>query len=181
MQMQAALQIRSAIKALTDVVLPAVDPANKLAQEQCRLVIGTLGLLAQQLPLSFRFGCDELSRLLELAGVLRQAAQGGPETSACVEEMAQSATAAGRTLERAQAGPEAIEQAIHELRAATSQVVRASFADGDAAAVQQVQGAVLAASREQLLRDRAWVLPQGWEPDPDALPKIRDLLEPRSA
>lgn len=181
MQMQAALQLQSAIKALTDVVLPAVDPANKLAQEQCRLVIGTLGLMAQQLPLSFRFGCDELSRLLRLAEVLRDAAQGGPNTTACVEKMSQTAAAASHTLDRAQAGPDAIEQAIRELRAATSLVVRSSFVDGNEAALKQVQDAVLAAAREQLLRDRSWVLPQGWEPAPDAVPKIGDLLEPRAA
>ena len=43
MQMRPDIQIQSMIKALTDVVLPAVDADNKLAHEQTRLVIGLLG------------------------------------------------------------------------------------------------------------------------------------------
>ncbi len=181
MQMQPALQIQSMIKALSDVVLPAVDPANKLAQEQTRLVLGTLALMAQQLPLRFQFSCDELSRLLKLAGVLRQVAHGGPKTSACVETMALATAAASRALEQAQSGPDAVGQAVREMRATTSQLVRSIYIDGDAAALKQVEAAVLAMSGEQLLRDRSWVLMQGWEPDPEALPKIRDLLEARAA
>ena len=177
MQMRPALQIRSVIKAMTDVVLPAVDPANKLAQEQARLVIGTLSLLAQQLPLQFRFDCDELSRLLKLAAALRQAARGGPETTACVEAMTPAAAAAALALEQAQGGPEAIESAVRDLRSATSMVVRAVYRDGSDKAVRQVQETVLAVTKEQLLRDRSWVLMQGWEPDPAAVPEIRDLLE----
>lgn len=181
MQMHPALQIQSMIKALTDVVLPAVDPVNKLAQEQTRLVLGTLGLMAQQYPLRFQFNCDELSRLLKLAGVLQEVARGGPETTACVEKMALAAAAAGRTLERSQVGPDTIEQAVREMRAAASQVVRSIYIDGDETALRQVEGAVLANARDQLLRDRSWVLMQGWEPDPAALPKIQDLLGARAA
>ncbi len=181
MQMHPALQIQSMIKALTDVVLPAVDPANKLAQEQTRLVLGTLGLMAQQYPLRFQFNCDELSRLLKLAGVLQEVARGGPEIAACVGKMVVAAAVAGRTLERAQAGPDAVEQAVREMRAATSQVVRSVYIDGDEAALKQVESAVLAHAKDQLLRDRSWVLTQGWEPDPAALPKIQDLLEARAA
>ena len=181
MQMRPALQIQSMIKAMTDVVLPAVDPANKLAQEQSRLIIGTLHLLAQQLPLQFRFDCNELSRLLKLAGALQQAAQGGRETSACVETMMSAASAAGRTLGLAKAGPEAIELAVRDLRAATSMVVKVMYHEGKDAAIKQVEGAVLAASKDQLLRDRSWVLAQGWEPDPAAVPKIQELLEATSS
>ena len=36
--------------------------------------------------------------------------------------------------------------------------------------------ATLAMSREQLLRERAWVITQGWEPDPKAVPPIEELL-----
>jgi hypothetical protein len=88
MQMRPALQIQSMIKAMMDVVLPAVDPSNKLALEQSRLVIGMLSLMAQQLPLQFRFDCDELSRLLKLAAALQHAARGGPQTTACIDSVA---------------------------------------------------------------------------------------------
>ena len=37
MQMRPLLLTQSMIKAMTDVVLPAIDPQNKLAHEQARL------------------------------------------------------------------------------------------------------------------------------------------------
>jgi hypothetical protein len=170
------VQIKSMVKAMTDVVLPAIDPANKLAQEQARLVIGMLGLMAQQLPLQFRFDCDELARLLELAAALKQAAGGAPALGSSVEQMGRAAAAASLTLEQARIGPEDVEQAVRRMRAATSELVREACAGADEPTMQRVQDAVLAGSREQLLRDRAWVLAQGWEPDPAAIPKIQDLL-----
>ena len=52
MELRPSLQVKIVLKALTDVVLPAVDPNNKLAQEQARLCIGTLQIMASRLPLS---------------------------------------------------------------------------------------------------------------------------------
>jgi hypothetical protein len=176
MQMRPAVQIKSMIKAMTDVVLPAIDPANKLALEQGKLMVGLLSLMAQQLPLQFRFDCDELGRLVELAAALKQAAAAASAPSADIEDMNRSAAAAAVILAQAKVGPEQVEQAVRELRAATSQVVRAVCAGDDESVVQQVQSVVLAASKEQLLRDRSWVLMQGWEPDPAAIPRIQTLL-----
>src|ERR1700756_539308 len=105
MQMRPAVQIKSMVKAMTDVVLPAIDPANKLAQEQARLVIGMLGLMAQQLPLQFRFDCDELARLLQLAAALQQPAGRVPALRVSVEGLGQAAATAARTLEQARIGP----------------------------------------------------------------------------
>jgi hypothetical protein len=39
-----------------------------------------------------------------------------------------------------------------------------------------MRGIVLAMSKEQLLRDRSWLLMQGWEPDPKSIPPIAELL-----
>jgi hypothetical protein len=176
MQMRPEVQIKSMVKAMTDVVLPAIDPANKLAQEQARLVVGMLSLMAQQLPLQFRFDCDELARLLRLAAALEQASSRAPEVQVCVLEMNQAAMVAAATLELAQVGPEQVKEAVRTLRGTTSLVVRAVCNATDGRAMQQVQDAVLAASKEQFLRDRSWVLMQGWEPDPAAIPRIQDLL-----
>jgi len=176
MQMRPAVQIKSMVKAMTDVVLPAIDPANKLAQEQARLVVGMLGLMAQQLPLQFRFDRDELARLLELAGELKRVAGGAAALRPGVDAMGRAAAAAAQTLEQARIGPEQLEQAVRDMRATTSEVVRAASVSADERTMRQVQDAVLAASREQLLRDRSWVLAQGWEPDPAAIPGIQELL-----
>ena len=53
MDIRPALQIQTVIKTLTDVVLPAVDPSNKLAIEQARLAIGTLNIVLQRQALMY--------------------------------------------------------------------------------------------------------------------------------
>jgi hypothetical protein len=44
------LQLRVVIKALREVVAPALDPANELAKEQLGLSIATLAVVQARLP-----------------------------------------------------------------------------------------------------------------------------------
>ncbi len=176
MQMRSAIQIQSMLKAMTDVVLPAVDPGNKLAQEQAHLVMGMLALLAQQLPLQFRFDCDELARLIGLSRELQEAAGETGQIQVRLAELSKFTAAAQGVLDRARTGPEEVVNAVRDLRAASGAVISAVFTDGDASARTRVQQKVLAMSKEQLLRDRSFVLMQNWEPDPAAVPSIESLL-----
>lgn len=176
MQMRPELQIQSMIKALTDVVLPAIDPGNKLAQEQSRLVVGMLGLMARQLPLQFRFDCDELARLLELARELRAQAKGAAATDEAQATLATAVDAGSRVLEQAKVDPADVEQAARQLRVATGALITAVYRDGEPASVTRVERTALASAKEQLLRDRAFLITQNWEPDPKALPAIGELL-----
>jgi hypothetical protein len=176
MQTRPDLQIKSILKAMNDVVLPAVDPDNKLAQEQVRLCMGLLGLMARQLPLQFRFDCDELARLTAFSAELRRVAGGGVQTREALANLDEATGKASGLLERARVAPVEIEQAVRAMREATGALISSVFRDGDANAQDRVQKATLAMSREQLLRERAWVITQGWEPDPKAVPPIEELL-----
>ncbi len=172
MQMRAPLQIQSIIKAMTDVVLPAIDPDNKLAQEQARLVLGSLALIAKQLPLQYRYDCDELARLEAFCQSLQSLAQGGTETTGALAALALELREAGVQ----SASPEEIEQRVRNLRQLSGAVITAVYVDGSSAARKDVRAAVLAMSKEQVLRDRSWVLSQGWEGDPKSIPPIEQLL-----
>lgn len=96
MQMRPQIQLQAVIKALSDVVLAAIDPDNKLAIEQGKLSIGLLALLAQQLPMQFTFDRDELARLIATAGTLATDAQGGAGTQAAVAALNEATLVAGR-------------------------------------------------------------------------------------
>jgi hypothetical protein len=178
MQTRPDLQIKSILKAMNDVVLPAVDPNNKLAQEQARLCMGLLGLMARQLPLQFRFDCDELARLTAFSAELQRIAggAGGTHTRESVAALEQASAAASALLARAKVAPAEIEQAVRTLREGTGTVISSVFREGDDVVQDRVQKATLAMSREQLLRERAWVITQGWEPDPASVPPIEELL-----
>lgn len=176
MQLRYPIQIQSMVKALTDVVLPALDPGNRLAQEQARLIVGTLLLMSKQLPLQFRFDCDALRRLVSFARELQERSEGLTGAEAAVGELVVQVAAASRVLERAQADPEELLSSIHSLRAAVGSFVSVVAEEGSASQVALVQRSVVAHSREQLLRDRSWVLTQGWEPNPASVPLIETLI-----
>ena len=49
------LRLQTMMKAMTEVVLPAVDPDNSAAVEQANLVIGSLNLLTEQVEYAHWF------------------------------------------------------------------------------------------------------------------------------
>lgn len=164
MDIRPEIQIKVILKALTDVILPAVDPANKLAQEQTRLAIGTLQLVAKRLPIAYRYDRNELDRYVELSR----------ELSARVDRDAGGAALGGLqalalqgadVLDRARAEPAELERAIMDLRDTVGAVIETVSASGNAEARAAVRRLVLAAAKTELERERALVVDMNWETD----------------
>jgi hypothetical protein len=178
MELRPGFQIKTVIKAMTDVILPAVDPANKLALEQGQLVIGMLTLVMQSLPLLYRYDKDELSRFLTLAETLQSGTSDAAAMADVRRALAESAANGAEVLARALAEPSELETANLDLREKIGALVTAIYADSDAAshAVKQINSAVLAHAKDQLLRERAYVLMQGWEADPKSVPALETLI-----
>lgn len=174
MEMRPQLQIQTVIKAMMEDVIPAMDQSNQLAMQSAQLTIGTLMLISLHLPLEYRYDCDELARLLATAKTLSAQAAG----LAASTTLSEASTVAADVLDRARAEPSEIVDAIRSLRAATADTVRAVYAQGSDSLQNEVEKTVLALSKEQLLRDRAWLLMQGWEPNPAAVPALDTLLAP---
>lgn len=176
MQLRPDVLLAGTIKSLRDVVAPALDPANTLAQEQLAVGIGLLELLRTRLPLEFRFDLDELARLLAFAHTLSACGQ-DMSADPCLEALRAAKRAGEDVLARAGAAPAEVLAAVSELRARSGEAVTALFEHGDAALRSALTRETLAYSREQLLRDRAWTAPQGWEAPTGALPAIERLLD----
>ena len=176
MQMRPDIQITSVIKAMTDVVIPAIDPANKLAVEQSQLIIGLLSLLKVQLPVQFRFDRDELSRLCTSAAALSQIASTDANTQAVLDQLATDSSTAARALDQFQRDPAELIQLIRTLRQGMSSVVDAAAASTDTQAQLHAEKLILSMSKEQLLRDRSLVKMQSWEMTPADIPAIDELL-----
>ena len=154
MDLRPALQIQTVIKAMTDVVLPAVDPNNKLAQEQARLVIGMLHLVAQRQPLMYRYDRDELSRFLALAETLEDQAKDLPGAKEALHALANSVEAGEDVLDRARAEPSELENANFDLREKIGALITAIYSAGDVAKLKHISTTVTAHAKEQLLRER---------------------------
>ena len=176
MQMRSEIQIRSVLKAMADVVLPSLDPANQMAQEQARLCMGLLDLLSRQLPLQFRFDCDELTRLRAMGEGILPLADPQAVDAPTRQALADAIHASGDVLARAKADPAEVVDAVRTMRATTSALVQQACAGTSPSDTARLERIVLDSSREQLLRDRTWHLSQGWESDPASFAAIDTLI-----
>jgi hypothetical protein len=165
--------LRAAVKGLTDVVAPAVDPADAQARDQLRLIIAGLDFLLARLNLLSdreRFELDHnlaLARALVADGTSGSAAESARLDGAIATgaEVADDSHPAGAALRSASAA----------LAAAVRDFVRRA-AHADAATRDRVERRVIAATREWAAVDRAWYLPLGFDPEPDAVAAVDVVL-----
>ncbi|SFQ33221.1 hypothetical protein [Pseudomonas borbori] len=173
MQMRPEIQIQSIMKAMSDTLMPALDPDNKLAQEQAKLIMGMLALMQKQMPVQFRFDCDELERLINFSQGMQSL---GIDATDAIGPLVQDAETAKKILAGAQSSPTDVLASVKKLRSTIGAAVTQMNAAADAAGKARLKQLMLTVSREQLLRDRSLLLMQGWEPDPDKVPTIESLL-----
>ena len=157
------LRLATIIRAMRDVVSPAIDRDNSLAQEQAALVIGHLQLLAVQWSRTNEYAnvC-----LTDLAGALRALSpEGGPQTM-------HAATALFAALDCTAGAREARYKAV---MAGADQLIRAADVDGGEEFGKQLRQAMLAFSKRQSLRDRSWFALSGFDLRPGELLSIESL------
>lgn len=167
MQIRAPIVLQAVIKSLVEIVLPAVAADNRMAQEQAQLILGLLTLLEQRMPHEFAYDLDELNRLAALGRNLQQLA---PDA-----ELTLQVRHGEEVLARAGATPGELLDAVGALRGAIGEhVSRLENQDDGHGAI--ARRAVLDCAREQQVRERAWLLMQGWEIDPASLPALESLI-----
>lgn len=166
MDIRPSLQIQVAIKAMEQTVLPAVDPGNTIALEQAGLVLAALRVLEQRVPLWRAYQRDELRRLILLAGEMEDAREEG------VEELSALAASARRLLDSADAEAPELEAAVIALRGAVGRLL----ASRDHVHRTPLGKLVLAAAKVQLERERAWLVPFGFEAGSSDVRPIEEQL-----
>ena len=154
------LRLRTMMRAMTEVILPAIDPTNSLAQEQARLLLGHLHALALHAAHEGTIDALEETADRALARALLAAAAGGPHTRA-----AQLALDTALPGER-----RALLQAIEGL-------LLASGIDGSPEFQRASQQSVLAQARAAATLGRTWFKTMGFDPTPAALPDIQTLID----
>lgn len=164
--------LKAMAKALRDVVAPAVDANNPIAQQQLMLVIQGLDFLQQRAPEVWRLAAFELSAQTALARQLLAVAPAGSSMA-----LAQALQAAEAAQHLARQGPAVVQRAVTGLEDALAQLVRDAAAM-DTPTRQAIERGVLAGSQRWLIAQRAWTAPLSIEPDPTALPSLDDALRP---
>ena len=176
MQLRSEIQLATMMRSMKDVVIPAIEPGNQLAQEQAQLIMGMLNLMSRQLPLQYRFDRDELTRLIDYTDRLATHSGQNPSLKNDFQALSQAAESARQLLSGCGTDPAELHRAIKQLRENISELVKSASAVGDDTLMSSIEPVILELSREQLLRDRSLLLDQGWEPEPESIPDIETLL-----
>lgn len=155
--------LRAALKALREVVTPAVDPANPLATEQLRMACGYLALVCEQLPWRSARIAAEGRSALALATAQQPLATGcGPDAAAAVAALNEAVSAARALHAQPGLDEDAWQRSTAALGAASSTLVRcASTADDDTR--RRIERAVVAHAAAWLDMERAWYRPLGFD------------------
>lgn len=161
------LRLKSMRRALTAVIMPAIERDNQLAQEQAALLVAHLDMIAVQWSRVDAYALLCRDALAEL--VARIDVSGGPETMAAGKRL--SDLAKDRSL--------APSPAFHAMSAALEDLVRAVDRDGDAGFRAALHRDVLLYGRDQAARDRAWFVQCGFDVNAGELADIDTILSRR--
>jgi hypothetical protein len=148
-------RIGSVVRALTDVILPALPPEAGLAQEQVQLAIGHLQILRAQMDDRQAFEAEELVDSQVLGRALVDGCQGGAQTLA-----ATAALSAAVAVEASGAAGRAARIAI---QTAIADLVTAISSDGDDASRTALRTLILTHEQARATKDRHWFAPFGFD------------------
>ncbi len=162
--------LRGISKSLRDAVLPAVDPADPLAQDQLGLVVRYVDFLRDRIDLLHGRERAELRYQAGIAAILLELA---PEASAagCLAVLAEAARQALADPEQATSD---IRDCRDQLGTATTKALRELGRTGKARAIRH---AVLARSRTRITRERLWFQPLGFDQMQADPAQLRPLLQ----
>ena len=169
------LRLQTMIKAMAEIILPAIGPGNDLAREQGQLMIAHLGLIARQWDKALAYDSLCLREMICLARKLCEDAAGGPQTTV-------AATALSALLQGHASGGELpttlakIKEVRVALAAGVDQVVRATEVDSTPTFHAASTKTIMDYAALQAWRDRVWFADAGMDPERADLPSIDEML-----
>lgn len=166
------LRLRTMMKALADVVMPAIDPGNRMAQEQAGIILGSLDMLREQIDYAHWYEVVDLRSLCHLAADLKRV----PGLDVSIELTA-AHEAATPLAARWDVTLSELRQASVDLRDAICLTVEAAYGHESQGIRNAVQRLVLDHSGDQLGRERAYVAGTKWDGFPDSLQTIEASLQ----
>ncbi|MGH8596247.1 MAG: hypothetical protein ACREXT_06280 [Gammaproteobacteria bacterium] len=170
-----ANRLRSMIKAMQEVVIPAVDPEHAIAQEQAKLVLGSLNLILQQVDFAHAFEVidarDQQSLARELAGLIDPRTGSSLGDIGAVTEIDRHTKA----IEDPTTATDQLQQINRVLRDTVAGLIAQSELTSDPNLISKITARVLHYSAAQLIRERSWAAGTGFD-GPGTLPQIADAL-----
>lgn len=160
------VRIANLIKAMEQVVLPALPKSERLARDQAMLVVGHLRMISGQWKSALRFEQVTLDALTDLAEKLA-----GIVAAPFAGQLADAAKAA-RTADRGSI--DGLEQAYNALGTVIDDVILGG--PNHVALPQAAIDALFDYGSRQARVERTWFKAIGFDPDRAELPEIADVL-----
>lgn len=158
-------ELQVVLRALGEVVLPALNDADKHVVEQLQLSMAALDFMRQRLPHAGRFYRGELKSYAAFADAVVELV--AADDDADVEELRSCANAARTLLQSPTADWVDYIDATRVIREIIGGLVERSAGMPQEAALDDL---ILTASAELHLQSRVWCQPFGFELKPDDLP-----------
>jgi hypothetical protein len=170
------LRIQSMLRAMQEVVIPAIPASEKLAQDQASIIIGNLKLMAEQHDKLYRYELVELREYAQLVSQLIEAAGGGASTDAACDAARQELQKSAGV--RASFIPTQDELAAltRGMKQAADMILRAAYEDGEPQFRHAAAALVMKQSEKQITRERSWFRAAGFELEPEKLPPLDGVL-----
>ena len=164
-------QLQVSIRALREVVAPALNASEKQAVEQLHLSLATLEFMRTRLPYARRYYRLELESYLDLGKQVADIIAN--ELPAQKAQLDSSINLGKAELDRPTAENEDYLLVARQIRETISATIAEAVGKPFA---HRLNTLIIKTSEQQLRQERVWCLPFGFELRPEDLPNLEDML-----
>ena len=172
-----ALRIHSLVRALKEVVIPAIPEEKKFVLEQAHLTVAHLNVIEDQINKIWDFEYLELGEFLKLTEDLIGAAKGGDATDGAEEQAAAVVNKARSAVRLPIPRHNDLVVLVRSLKEASDGLLKAAFEDGNAEFRKAASEIAMEHAEKQILRERVWTRKTGFDAGADELPRFEELSE----
>ena len=173
-----ALRIHAMIRSLREVILPALPKDEMLAIDQANILVGYLGIMAEQHDRVFEYLLVELSEYAELLSALVEDAHGAQSIEDAAAKARAALGMAAPILQMSIPRQGELSALVRSLKESVDELLHAARQDGTPGYRQSSAQRVMQQAERQILRERAWFRASGFELEAGQLPSIDDVLLP---
>lgn len=146
-------RLASIVRAMNDIILPALPAEESLARDLSQMIIAHLQILRAQVDEAPKYEQEELSDAQALGRALLEKGDGGKEVQAALSALRKAIDGGG-------AGPRQARAAIYH---AIDAVIRKTAIDGGAAFQKQLPDILITLQYARAMKDRTWFAPMGFD------------------
>jgi hypothetical protein len=161
-------QLQVVLRALREVVAPALTGSAKHVVEQLHLSLATLEFMRSRMPHARRFCRQELQSYIALAAEVMGVV--APEQATSREQMASIVAAGKLALDRPDCENDEYQAVTRQLRERIAAATTAAVGTPYESALEAL---ILRSSQDMLQQDRLWCAPFGFELKPEELPPAK--------